>query len=61
MADSILKERDRSTRESIEDGHSADPGCKTRHNTQVYKEYEKQDHLDESVSFDDNENKESYI
>jgi hypothetical protein len=60
MVDSILQERDPSTRELIEDDIMPTQNVKLDDNTQVYKESEKQDHLDESASFDGNANKESY-
>ncbi len=60
MVDSILQERDPSTRELIEDDIMQTQDVKLDDNTQVYKESEKQDHLDESASFDGNEEKESY-
>jgi hypothetical protein len=60
MVDSALQERDPSTRELIEDDIMPTHDVKLDDNTQVYKESEKRDHLDESASFDGNENKESY-
>ena len=60
MVDSALQERDPSTRELIEEDIMPTQDAKLDDITQVYKESEKQVHLDESASFDGNENKRSY-
>ena len=60
MVDSVLQERDPSTRELIEEDIMPTQDAKLDDITQVYKEPEKQVHLDESASLDGNENKRSY-
>ena len=60
MVDSVLQKRDPSTRELIEEDIIPTQHVKLDDITQVYKESEKQVHLDESASFDGNENKRSY-
>ncbi|MGC2427108.1 MAG: hypothetical protein WA421_08735 [Nitrososphaeraceae archaeon] len=60
MVDSALQERDPSTRELIEEDIIPTQHVKLDDITQVNIESEKQVHLDESASFDGNENKRSY-
>ncbi len=62
MVDSVLQERDLSARELIEkDVIIPTQDVKTDDITYVNKEYEKQDHLHESVGFYDNENRGSHF
>ena len=62
MVDSVLQERDLSARELIEkDVIIPTQDVKTDDITYVNKEYEKQDHLHESVGFYDNENRGSHL
>jgi hypothetical protein len=60
MVDSALQERDPSTRELIEENVVPTHDVKLDNITQANNDSKKQDHLDESVGFYDNENKESY-